>query len=366
MAARDTSDITELGLRNGDYSDRPTGKGALIDALLEMLSDSAPEADGADTEEFRDALKSLRTRIAATPVGPALRDLTDECIKTCERYFGSSRGYHKAREAEMTEMIGILRSAAALMVDDSSEFHTKLLSSSERFSSLSQLDDIRELRRRLGDEVSELRTAVETKQKRDEEQFTELTNRVTVLQQRLSQAEAQAAIDALTGIANRGGFDRALRRMTGLAKRNGTALSLAMVDVDNFKTINDRHGHPVGDRILVCAAQWLGKGLRQTDIIARYGGEEFAIILEGAKASAVESRLTDVLKQIAQSRYFYEKDGTQHEVRFTVSCGVAEFTSQDTDEDVVKRADEALYEAKRKGKNRVIVKKKSLLSSFLS
>src|SRR5262249_15618334 len=152
----------------------------------------------------------------------------------------------------------------------------------------------------------------------------------------------------LTRIANRGSFDRTLRRMVSSARRSSTPLSLAMIDIDNFKNINDTHGHPVGDRVLLCAAMSLRKEIRQTDLIARYGGEEFAILLYGAKAAQAEARLTQLLAQIADNSYDYEADGNKGTVRFTVSCGVTELAPGDDDAELVKRADEALYEAKHK------------------
>jgi diguanylate cyclase len=141
---------------------------------------------------------------------------------------------------------------------------------------------------------------------------------------------------------------------------------MAMLDVDNFKVINDTHGHPIGDRVLLCTAQWLAKGLRQSDFVARYGGEEFAVLLGNATAGQVEERLRQVLADIAASSYEYELLGKKERVRFTLSCGLTDLLPTDTEEELIQRADEALYEAKRKGKNRVVSRKRSTLKSLLS
>jgi len=139
-----------------------------------------------------------------------------------------------------------------------------------------------------------------------------------------------------------------------------------MIDVDDFKQINDTHGHPIGDRVLLCTAQWLTRGLRQTDFVARYGGEEFAVLLGAATVGQVEDRMREVVAGIAGSSYEYELLGKKERVRFTVSCGLTDLQDGDTEETLIRRADEALYDAKRKGKNRVTVKKRSALKSLLS
>jgi diguanylate cyclase (GGDEF)-like protein len=290
----------------------------------------------------------------------------DACTKTCEQYFRRSLSYYTDREAEFTEMIALLREATALMAGDASAFNAQVLSSSERFGALVQLDDIRVLKKQIATQVASLKKAVHDKQKRDEEVYSSLNRRVEALQNRLVRAEEEASLDPLTRVANRGMFDRTLRRMIANARRAGVPLSIAMVDIDNFKTINDTHGHPVGDRVLLCAAMALGRAIRHTDFLARYGGEEFAILLHDAKASNAEGRLSALVAKIAEQSYEYDADGNKGSVRFTVSCGLTELAAGDEDADLIRRADEALYEAKRQGKNRVVLKKRSLLGGFFS
>jgi diguanylate cyclase (GGDEF)-like protein len=134
---------------------------------------------------------------------------------------------------------------------------------------------------------------------------------------------------------------------------------LAMLDIDDFKEINDAHGHQVGDRVLFCAAQWFQKYIRSGDFLARYGGEEFVIMLENADPVDIESRLTDMLVRMSGCSYEYEENGQICVLSFTSSCGLAEFTGDESADELLRRADEALYVAKRTGKNRVVLAKKS-------
>jgi diguanylate cyclase (GGDEF)-like protein len=366
--------LVELGLRrpsppNGAAVMSPAADSplaAFVDRLLGLLVEIPPDAETQDTEKFREKVESYRAAAADASRRMELPRVIEACIITCETYFKTSRRYHRSREEEFTEIISILREAAKVAVGDGTEFHAQMVASSERFNRLGQLDDVRELKHRLAAEVHVLRKTVDEKQQRDQRTYIQLNQRVESLQARLSEVEEEAALDPLTRVANRRGFQRTLARMMSQAQAQRIPMSLAMLDVDNFKVINDTHGHPIGDRVLLCTAQWLTKGLRQTDFVARYGGEEFAVLLGAATAAQVEDRMRDVVAGIAGSSYEYELLGKKERVRFTVSCGLTDLQDGDTEESLIQRADEALYDAKRKGKNRVVLKKRSALKSLLN
>lgn len=159
-----------------------------------------------------------------------------------------------------------------------------------------------------------------------------------------------ATTDPLTGIANRRRFlDKAPREVTR-SQRYGRNLSVLMLDVDHFKSINDRYGHAVGDQVLCRLVEVCTEELREHDVIGRLGGEEFAILLpetELETARAVAERLRQNIERTTV-------DGQSF--HFTVSFGVAQVKgSEETAEEVIRRADEALYRAKQKGRNRVEV-----------
>ena len=352
--------VEPLGDRRGEVLAK------FLDRLMDVLGQLAPDSDPGDLDTFRDRLHEYRLAIADPTRRSELQTVADICVETCRRYLEGSRSYGTEREKEITEVVTILQEAAKLMVGDSASFHAQVLASSERFTVLSGLEDIRDLRKRIGDEVGTLRRAVAEKQQRDETAYSQLTSRVETLQQKLSDMEVEATMDALTCVGNRRRFQLSLARMVTHAQQSGVPLSLAMVDVDHFKKINDVHGHPIGDRVLLCVAQKLSKAVRQTDVVARYGGEEFALLLANVSAGDVESRLKQLLVEIAASSYEYDVLGRKEKVTFTVSCGLTDFTPNETEDEFVKRADEALYEAKRKGRNRLVSRKRSILGRVLS
>lgn len=166
------------------------------------------------------------------------------------------------------------------------------------------------------------------------------------------QMKRLAITDALTGVLNRRGFMDAALRAISFAQRTMTPLTVVMTDIDEFKRINDTYGHATGDRALKMFANQLGVALRRSDLIGRVGGEEFAMVLtntDTAGGHLVATRLRHGIEHAVVE--------AQHaRIQLTASFGVATFSSDDGDlEDVIERADRALYQAKETGRNRVCV-----------
>jgi diguanylate cyclase (GGDEF)-like protein len=160
----------------------------------------------------------------------------------------------------------------------------------------------------------------------------------------------RAERDGLTGLVNRRELDERLREELQRAARYEMHLALVLVDVDDFKQLNDRYGHQFGDRVLQAVAGVLASSVRELDVTARYGGEEFAIVLPGTAASGA-ARVAEHVRVALMELDLEAPDGTRAAV--TASFGVADFPSAATLDELVESADRCLYEAKRKGKNRV-------------
>lgn len=155
--------------------------------------------------------------------------------------------------------------------------------------------------------------------------------------------------DGLTGLHNRAHMQERLEGEVQRALLNGHHFSVALIDLDHFKSINDTHGHPVGDEVLVNFALQGSEVLRETDVIGRWGGEEFLVLMpetEAAKQAQIAmTRLRGQLQSAQMSR-------SVPDLRVRFSCGVATWSAQDTIEQVLERADQALYRAKSKGRDR--------------
>jgi diguanylate cyclase (GGDEF)-like protein/PAS domain S-box-containing protein len=151
-----------------------------------------------------------------------------------------------------------------------------------------------------------------------------------------------ATIDTLTGIYNRGKVEDALRQEMARAARYESPLAILLFDLDEFKKVNDTHGHSIGDLVLKAVATSVGKQLRKTDMLGRWGGEEFMVLCPGIMAEDAVAIAEKLRQQI---------EGLPFGV--TISCGLAGYRPGDTLDALINRADKALYEAKYAGRNRV-------------
>jgi two-component system, cell cycle response regulator len=169
--------------------------------------------------------------------------------------------------------------------------------------------------------------------------------------------EEQSITDALTGLKNRRFFDERLHEEFRRAQRYGDYLSLIMIDLDHFKAVNDKYGHPAGDTVLRDAAGLIRTSIRDPDICSRYGGEEFAVILPKTHMSGALTVAERVWRELGAKEYPMPaaQGGAPATVRVTASIGVAFYPSKDisSGEFLLRFADQALYQAKRAGRNTI-------------
>jgi diguanylate cyclase (GGDEF)-like protein len=173
--------------------------------------------------------------------------------------------------------------------------------------------------------------------------------------------ERQAMHDELTGLANRRSVESTLAGELARAERFGESVCFVLADLDDFKVVNDTHGHPFGDDALRAFAAALLANVREVDLAGRWGGEEFALVLPGTDAAG-GVRLAERAREALESHPMRTADGRA--VVLTASFGVAAFPDWDESGEIVAAADSALYAAKRSGKNRVVLAAESTVSGF--
>ena len=173
------------------------------------------------------------------------------------------------------------------------------------------------------------------------------------LQEDLVSIRAESLSDPLTMLSNRKHFDQSLERILAKSRQSGDVFALILADVDHFKSFNDTHGHQVGDHVLRLIAGEMKQAVKGHDIVARYGGEEFAIILP-ATGLVAATAVAERIRTMTMSKELRRRKSGESLGRVTVSLGVAECRSSESAQDLVERADNCLYAAKRRGRNCVV------------
>jgi len=181
-------------------------------------------------------------------------------------------------------------------------------------------------------------------------QTEEAETRIRLLENELGEVSELIYQDHLTGALNRRGMEEAFTREFARAERGRSPLSIAMLDVDHFKKLNDAYGHETGDQALVHLITVVKEILRPSDIVARYGGEEFIVIFPETDRDASVKIMTRLQRELTK-RFFLQGN---EKILITFSAGVAQRAGEETADAMIMRADAALYRAKQTGRNRVL------------
>src|SRR2546425_7374485 len=215
---------------------------SFVARLLALMSDTTIESDTLKTYEFRSKLERYRHRLANSVHGdPNTALVANDCFRLCQDYLKRAHAYLLERETEFAEVIDVMRIALGKIAGEAKSFSVRLIGSSERFNRLTEIEDIRELKKQIAQEVRDLNRTVAEKQKQDETNYTRLSKRIEALQTNLTKSTEEASLDPLTRVANRGSLDRAFEQWIAAHKENRKSFVLAMLDIDDFKQINDTH-----------------------------------------------------------------------------------------------------------------------------
>ncbi len=291
---------------------------------------------------------------AATPP-LTLRRLDDVERRLKDVIFKQTEAKGRAQEAqeELRQMLATFIERLSRMTESSSSYHGKM---EESVRLIEQAKNVEEIAPVLKEVIGATRAmANESLTVRDElnamREKTQSTEAELVkLHQELDRVSAQARHDTLTGALNRQGLDEALHRELSGMQRRDSPLCVALLDIDNFKKINDERGHAAGDAALAHLATVARECMRPQDSLARYGGEEFVILLPDTSLDKGVEAMTRLQRELTR-RFFL--DGNE-KILITFSAGVAQFVPDEAGLEAIQRADRAMYLAKRAGKNRVM------------
>lgn len=278
------------------------------------------------------------------------REFTSELSEDLhEKFFGVAEQAEMVRntsakvEASIEKLVGTMSSAG----DGASQYDKALASFSGQVADANS-DELRGLISGILDETHK----VQEQNNALQGQLQQSSGEISELRGNLEEMRREAMTDGLTGIANRKYFDEAFRHAATAAMENGEDLSLLLLDIDLFKKFNDNFGHQLGDQVLRLVARALTDNVKGRDLAARYGGEEFAVILPttALKHAVI---VADQIRKAVASKKIIKKSSGEDLGKITVSVGVAQFVPGEPLEDLITRADVALYAAKDQGRNRV-------------
>ncbi len=261
-------------------------------------------------------------------------------------------GLYEAREAIKHMLAGFVDQLAEF-ADATSEYHDKIEICADKITAA---NDISELGCVLSEVMRETRTIqINAQRSRDELRSTqkkveESEARIRELETELETTSDLVRHDQLTGALNRRGLEEMFNKEVARGKRHDTLLCVGLLDIDNFKKLNDALGHDVGDQALIHLANVCRETLRPQDTVARFGGEEFVILLPETPMEEAVIALTRLQRELTKKFFLSGNE----KVLITFSAGVTQMLPDDNQATVIKRADEAMYKAKQTGKNRVI------------
>jgi diguanylate cyclase len=332
---------------------------ALLDALLALVRDLLAADEDVKRSILARRFEACRAALAGGAAADDLTELIDACLAEGREIVKELAAQQAERGREMSSVVSMVREVVGTVGSEMTTLHGSLQKSTDRFDAIGQMTDARQIKARLVAEVMTLKQLTVSRQKAWHETARGLGERIATLEGQLVATQTEASTDPLTGVANRRTFERTCAEWI---RSSRSVFALALIDVDEFKQINDSHGHAAGDQVLVFIAQTLARSLRTGDVVARIGGDEFAVIGQGLTLDQAERRLKMILGKLKDP----SADGSNPQaIQPSLSCGIAEFSAGDNMASLFKRADEALYAAKGQGKNRIVARPRPLIRDLI-
>jgi diguanylate cyclase len=325
-----------------------------IRALLYCIKEFALDLTEIDADRFKEQIDTLTGYVLNEEKPAQFQRIFADYHDVILAYIRREKDYLRDREGEFKNIIEVLTLGLTTLAEANQEFNTRMYERSIKLEQITYLDDIRKMKAELQQEVEQIKDHVRDKQTRDSQRLRTLSQEVQTLQLNVEKAQQASLTDGLTGTSNRLAFDMHIKQLIERHTLSPTSCAMLLLDIDNFKQINDTYGHQVGDRVLMALVQRCRALIRQNDLLARYGGEEFVVLLPGASLRQGLKKARAICKDVASVRYAIDEQHPHDTITFTVSIGVSALQRGDTVDAFLERADKALYTAKHQGKNRAV------------
>ncbi|MCE2979395.1 MAG: diguanylate cyclase [Betaproteobacteria bacterium] len=321
-------------------------------ALVRMLVANLAELVD-DDRWVAGQVQMLERTVAQPPTSRTLADAQAQFRETAERQRALKQALREMKRT-LKELIGVFVERVGEMARSAVDYQTRIVGYTERVRVTENVNALRDV---LDDLMVDIRRMqIDATRSRDDvlgvsEQATRARAKVAELEAELARVSAALREDALTGALNRRGLDEAVEREASRAQRYRSPLSFAMMDLDNFKKLNDRLGHQAGDEALRHLVSVVRTMLRPSDTIGRYGGEEFVLLLPETPLADAKIVIERLQRELTRQFFLHNNE----KVLITFSAGVSRMHPGEAGALALARADEAMYRAKRKGRNRVML-----------
>ncbi len=338
----------KVEIRGNDQTRIHEGLTSLLRLLVENVSSMVED------EEWLHGQVTTLQEIIANPINrnviaDAERSLRDTIINQ-----GKLKESLSDAKSTLKSLMGSFIDKLGEITESTGEYHQKIEGYSHKIGTTNNLSDLSSLL----DEIMQDTSIIQATALRSHEELVSTRKQVQQaeteiynLQQELAQISELVREDQLTGALNRRGLDAAFEVESSRADRHQSLLSVALLDIDNFKRLNDTLGHQTGDKALIHLSTVIKDALRPSDSVARYGGEEFVLLLPDSNLEAAAATVERLQRELTKKFFLYKNES----VLVTFSAGVAQRAPQESQESVVGRADKAMYQAKHTGKNRVVM-----------
>jgi diguanylate cyclase len=336
----------KLEIRRGDDAELQETLRRLLHLLIENIAELVGD------EKWLKGQITLIRQVVESPLDMRALEDAEKKLKEIIYKQGVLKTSLGDAKAALKNMLAAFIDRLSEMSETAGGYHDKVAQCAER---VAKADDITQLQGVLGEVMSATRDVQSAMlRSRDELQASkkrveETEHKVAELEAELQQLSNRMQEDALTGTLNRRGLDSAFEREAARADRRRSGMCVALLDIDNFKKLNDTYGHQTGDDALVHLAQLVQRNIRPHDSLARYGGEEFVILLPDTGIDEASMVLTRLQRELTKEFFLHGSD----KLLITFSAGVAVRQAGETQAQVLERSDKALYAAKAAGKNRV-------------
>ena len=357
-AARDTSSLAALSRRLRQFTFRlqfvaedQTELKAALQKLLQLVIANITEL--VDDDQWLKGQIGAVLGLFGQPLSLRRLDDVERRLKEVIYKQGAlKKQLGEAKDRLKTMLAGFVDHLASFS-ESTSDYHDKVERCAAKISSANDLNELSAVI----DEVMRETRIIQVNAQRSRDDLAGMRSRldqgereIARLQNELAQTSEMMRHDPLTGALNRKGLEEAIERELARSHRRQSPMCIALLDVDNFKDLNDKYGHQTGDDVLAHLAQVIRESLRPQDTLARYGGEEFLILLPDTALQDAVAAVTRLQRSLTKKFFLHRND----RLLVTFSAGVTAIDAQETRKEAIARADAAMYQAKKAGKNRVV------------